>query len=135
MKPYELSASERIKSKKDFENIFKTGNTIYSSDNKIKAIYIVSENSKKYGVKIAAAVFKKSGNAVWRNRVKRLIRASYRLNKKILIETCLNKKILLKVVFSLNTVNQNNTKKIKLNDLQRAITDIISKLNNTLCTS
>jgi len=135
VKPYGLPAGERIKSKKDFEIIFKSGNTIYSSDNKIKATYIVNENSKKYGVKIATAVFKKSGSAVWRNRVKRLIKASYRLNKKILTETCSNKKILLKVVFSPNTINQNNTKNIKLNDLQRAIADIISKINNTLCTS
>jgi len=135
VKPYGLPAGERIKSKKDFEIIFKSGNTIYSSDNKIKAIYIVNENSKKCGIKIATAVFKRSGNAVWRNRVKRLIKVSYRLNKKILNETCSNKKMLLEVVFSLNTINQNNTQNVKLNDLQRAIADIISKLNNTLCTS
>ncbi|RKY99746.1 MAG: hypothetical protein DRQ13_01720 [Ignavibacteriae bacterium] len=134
MKPYGLPAGERIKSKKDFENIFKRGNIVYSSDNKIKAVYIYNKNSKKCGVKIATAVFKKSGNAVWRNRVKRLIKVSYRLNKKILSETCLGKNILLKVVFSLNTINQNNTRIIKLNDMHSAVADIISKMNNTLCT-
>jgi len=134
LKPYGLPAGERIKSKKDFENIFKRGNIVYSSDNKIKAVYIYNKNSKKCGVKIATAVFKKSGNAVWRNRVKRLIKVSYRLNKKILSETCLGKNILLKVVFSLNTINQNNTRIIKLNDMHSAVADIISKMNNTLCT-
>jgi len=134
VKPYELPACERIKSRKDFENIFKSGNTIYSSDNKLKAIYICNKNSKECGVKIATAVFKKSGNAVWRNRIKRLIRVSYRLNKKNLTKTCSDKKILLKIVFSLNTINQNNTQSVKLNDLQSAIDDIISKMNSTLCT-
>ena len=134
MKPYGLTAGERIKSKRDFENIFKSGNTIYSPDNKLKAIYIFQKNSKKCGIKIATAVFKKSGNAVWRNRVKRLLRVSYRLNKQFLAETCLNKNILLKVVFSLNTINQNNTRTVKLNDIQSAVADIISKINKTLCT-
>ena len=134
MKPYGLPAGERIKSKKDFENIFKSGNIVYSSDNKIKAVYIYNKNSKKCGVKIATAVFKKSGNAVWRNRIKRLIRVSYRLNKKNLAKTCSDKKILLKIVFSLNKINQNNTQNVKLNDLQSAIDDIISKMNSTLCT-
>ncbi len=134
MKPYGLTAGERIKSKRDFENIFKIGNVIYSSDNKLKAIYIHNKNSKKCGVKIATAVFKKSGNAVWRNRVKRLLRVSYRLNKQLLIETCLNKNSLLKVVFSLNTINQKNRRTVKLNEIQSAVADIISKINNTLCT-
>ncbi len=134
MKPYGLPADERIKSKKDFENIFTCGNAIYSSDNKIKAIYIYNKDSKKCGVKIATAVFKKSGNAVWRNRIKRLIKVSYRLNKQTLTKTCLNKNILLKVVFSLNTINQDNTRIVKLNDMQSAVADIISKINNTLCT-
>ncbi|MBT8387038.1 MAG: ribonuclease P protein component [Ignavibacteria bacterium] len=135
MKPYGLTAGERIKSKRDFENIFKSGNNIYSQDNKLKAIYIFHKDSKKCGVKIATAVFKKSGNAVWRNRVKRLIRVSYRLNKKLLTETCINKNILLKLVFSLNTINQTNTQAVKLNDIQNAVNDIISKINKTLCTS
>jgi len=134
VKPYGLPAGERIKSKKDFENLFKSAITIYSSDNKLKAIYIYSKNSKRCGVKIATAVFKKSGNAVWRNRVKRLMRISYRLNKKKLTETCSDKKILLKVAFSLNTINQKNTQNVKLNDFQSAIADIISKMNNILCT-
>ncbi len=135
MKSYGLPAGERIKRKKDFEIIYKDGNTIYSSDNKIKAIYLYNRNSSQCGVRIATAVFKKSGNAVWRNRVKRLIRVSYRLNKKIISETCKSKNILLNVVFSLNTINQNNTQIVKLNDIHSAVAEIISKINNTLCAS
>lgn len=134
MKLYGLPAYERIKSKKDFEKIFKSGNIIYSTDDKLKAIYIFDKDSKEIGTKIATAVFKKSGNAVWRNRVKRLIKESYRLKKHNLTETCLGKNILLKIVFSLNTINQNNNRIIKLNDIHSAVTDIMSKINNTLCT-
>jgi len=134
VKLHGLSAHERIKSNKDFDNIFKRGNILFSSDDKLKAIYIFNINSKECGIKIATAVFKKSGNAVWRNRVKRLIKVSYRLNKQILSETCLGKNILLKVIFSLNTINQNNTRIIKLNDIHSAVADLISKINNTLCT-
>jgi len=134
VKLHGLPAYERIKSKKDFENIFKRGNILYSSDDKLKAIYIYNKNSKECGIKIATAVFKKSGSAVWRNRVKRLIKVSYRLNKQTLTETCMGKNILLKVVFSLNAINQNNTRTVKLNDIHSAVTDIISKINNTLCT-
>ena len=133
MKPYGLPAGERIRSKKEFENIFRDGNISYSSDNKIKAIYLYSINSNKCGVKIAVAVFKKSGKAFWRNRVKRLIRTSYRLNKQLITENCESRNILLKVVFSLNTINQHNTLNIKLNDVNSAVEEIISKINNRLC--
>ena len=135
MKPYGLHAQEKIRSKKEFENVFKNGSTIFSSDNKIKAIYLFKENNNNCSVKFAVAVFKKAGNAVWRNRTKRLIRVSYRINKKNLTETCNRNNILLKVVFLTNTINQKNTKNLKLNDIRSAVAEIISKINKQLSTS
>ncbi len=133
MKQYGLPSFERIKSKKDFECIFKDGNVVYSSDNKIKVFYLYNITDKNCGVKFAVAVYKKSGNAVWRNRVKRLIRTAYRLNNKQLKKTCSKKKILVKIVFSLNTINQKKAQKIKLSDLNNAVTDIIHKVNSKFC--
>ncbi len=132
MKRLGLSAHEKIKSKKDFEIIYSIGNTVFSSDKKLKAIYFFEENSSFPGVKIAAAVSKKSGIAVWRNRVKRLLREAYRLNKTDLINFCTGKNILLKIVFSPNLLNEQNNKKIKLDEVMPSVVEIMFRLQSKL---
>ncbi len=132
MKRFGLSANERIKSRKDFENIFSAGKTIFSSEKKIKIIYTIEQESEQPGAKIAAAVSHKVGNAVWRNRLKRLIKEAFRLNKQVLIEDCIKKKILLKIVFSPVFLNQKKNKKINLSDIMPDTMEIISKLKSSL---
>ncbi len=132
MKKYTLSSKERIKKKKDFEQIFSYGSTIYSKTNLIKAVYLIENNQAEKGIKAAVAVSKKSGIAVWRNRIKRLIRESYRLNKLVLLEKCLEKNILLKIIFSPVKLNDKNNKKIKFNDVMPGVTEIMLKLNSVL---
>lgn len=125
MKRFGLSGEERIKSKKDFEKIFSCGTAIFSSDLKIKANYIIEP--KGCGVKFAAAISKKSGSAFWRNRVKRLLREAYRLNKNTLIDFSFRKKILLKIVFSPHRLNQNSSRKILLKEIEPAVIEIMNK--------
>ena len=125
MKRFGLSAEERIKSKKDFEKIFTLGRILFSSDNKIKANYIFEEGTP--GVKFAAAVSGKNGNAVWRNRFKRLLREAYRLNKQILIDFSVERKVLLRIVFSPLRLNQENNRKLCYDDIAPAVLDLMNK--------
>ena len=65
--------------------------------NKMEVIFCFGEVDSG-NVKVVFAVHKKAGNAVWRNRVKRLLRESYRLNKQILSEIVDEKTLLLVIV-------------------------------------
>lgn len=132
MKRQGLTKAERIKSKKDFEKIFSSGNRVFSENKKIKALYLIENESEQKGVKIAVAVSSKAGIAVWRNRIKRLIREAYRLNKNILLDVCLEKKILLKIAFSPNSLNEKNNKKIKLQDILPETVEILNKIKRNL---
>lgn len=60
----------RLKNKKDFNEVFSSGKKAYSKN--LTLIY-----KKKNELKVGICVSKKHGNAVKRNRIKRLIRASY----------------------------------------------------------
>ena len=92
MKNFSLTRNERVKKKRDFEKVYSSAKVLFSSDRLIK-VHFLCVDSNLSGVKIAAAVSKKVGNAVWRNRVKRLVKETYRLNKTPLLEKVLNKNI------------------------------------------
>lgn len=132
MKRFGFSAKERVKSRKDFEKIFSNGKTIFSSDKKIKATYLIEKNRSKPGMLISMAVHKKAGKAVWRNRVKRLIKEAYRLNKEILRGSVIGKNFLLMMVFSPNLLNEKKNKKIYLNDIESGVKEILLKLKDKL---
>ena len=131
MKVYDLPEDERIKQKKEFDVVYSSGKIIFSETKKIKAIYCFLKNQDNPGTKVAFAIYKKAGNAVWRNRIKRLLRESYRLNKVELNELCKNKSQTLLLVLSLNSVNKKKYNKIFLKDL---LPDVISIINNVKLT-
>ncbi len=60
----------RLKRKEDFEKVFKHGKRVYSQN--LTLLYIESNE-----LKIGYSVSKKHGCSVKRNRVKRLLRASF----------------------------------------------------------
>jgi len=126
LKLFGLSSKERIKKKKEFELVYTKGEVIYSSN--LKAIFYIDENPDFTGVKVAFAVSRKSGKAVWRNRLKRLLRESYRLNKQILKAYCEEKKICLYIIFASNSLNEEKNKKIKLCNIMPDVVDLMNKI-------
>jgi ribonuclease P protein component, eubacterial len=129
LKKFGLSAHGKIKSRKDIEEIYSKGKTLFSSTKKIKAIYIIDQNSNEPGVKISIAVSHKSGNAVWRNRVKRLLKESYRLNKQIIIKNTEDLGFLIRIIFSPYSINMRSNKNIYLNDIMPDVIDIMSRIS------
>lgn len=127
MKNFSLTRNERVKKKRDFEKIYSFAKVLFSSDKMIK-VHLLSIDSNVSGVKIAAAVSKKAGSAVWRNRVKRLIKESYRLNKKSLADKVLEKKIQLLLVFAPYKLSEKSNKKIYLKDLSPGVVELMNKI-------
>lgn len=129
MARFTLSKDERLRGKTTFEKIFKEGKTLFSQDRVLKAYYISGEAGEGEQVRIAAAVSKKSGNAVWRNRVKRLIREAYRLNKHIYTEALSQNERPLLVVFSLYAYNSRTHRELTLAMIEPAVRSVLEKLS------
>jgi ribonuclease P protein component len=123
-----LSKSERIKRKNDFEKVYGFGTIIHSSDRKLKATYFFDKTNERGLIKAAFAVHKRAGKAVWRNRVKRLLRESFRMNKNLLYNTLNLEDLTLLIVFSPNSLNEKNIKSINLSDVLPSFLDLIGKI-------
>jgi ribonuclease P protein component len=121
-----------MKSRADFEKLYRSGRVIISEDKKIKAVYLVDEESGYGNIKIAAVVSGKAGNAVWRNRIKRLIRVSYRLNKENLFNLCLLKKIVLNIIFSPYRLNEEDDRLAMTDDILPGMLDVLVKIERSL---
>lgn len=132
MKRFGLSANERIKSRNDFELVYTTGEVLFSSSNRLKAAILIRNENEEAVLKTAFVVSRKSGNAVWRNRVKRLLRESFRLNKESLKAEVDSKRKILLVVLSPNTINQKKNKKIILKDIMNDVIDLLNQIRAKL---
>jgi ribonuclease P protein component len=132
LKKFGLSKKERIKSKKDFQLIYSAGETLLSSSQKLKAVFIIQNNSEMSEIKTAFAVSRKCGNAVWRNRVKRLLKESFRLNKEILTKSVHDKGINLKLVFSPYNFNQKKMPKIYLSEIMPSVVELMNMIEKKL---
>lgn len=128
MKKFGLSAKEKIKRNTDFKQIYSNGKILISGDKSFKATFLSEEDKITPGIKIAAAVHKKAGKAVWRNKAKRLIRESFRINKNLLSDKAVEKGRSLKIVFSPFNINEKTKKKLKLRDIRPGVWDLMKKI-------
>ncbi|MCB0747721.1 MAG: ribonuclease P protein component [Ignavibacteriales bacterium] len=132
MKRYTLSKKERLKLKKDFERVYTKGSQLFSSQKKLKVNYYLESSVNDKGIKAAFVVSKKAGKAVWRNRIRRLLKEAYRTNKIDLTDFCINNNFLLYLVFSPRTLNQKQNKKIKLSFILDDLVDLLNKVKNQI---
>ena len=122
----------RIKSRETIRKIYKYGKTIISTDKRVKAIYYFEYNLSLPKIKYAVTISSKSGNSVWRNRFKRLVRESVFAEFEIIKEAVLRLKLNVEIIFSPSLINQQNNKKIFLADIRPAVLDIFVNLKKHL---
>ena len=129
MKHFGLSKYERIKKKNEISRLFSSGKRIYTNSRNLKAIFCFGEDDSGT-IKIVPAVHKKAGNAVWRNRAKRLLRESYRLNKEILTDIIGDKTLL--IMISLNSINKKKHPNLVLGNVQDDVIELLNKIKNQI---
>ena len=83
IKMFELRKSEILRDKRDFNAVYSKGRSYVKKNIIIHVLY-----DDRYNGKVGFAAGKKLGGAVIRNRVKRLLRETYRLSKKNLRKDC-----------------------------------------------
>lgn len=76
---FRFTKAEHLTLKKEFEKVFHEGKICKDAN----IVLYVTENGLPYS-RLGLVVSKKVGNAVRRNRAKRLLREAYRLNKHVL---------------------------------------------------
>ena len=80
---FHLNKSEIFRGKHDFNAVHSRGRSFANH-----ALVLLVVNDERYNGKVGFAAGKKLGGAVVRNRVKRLMREVYRLNKNSLRRDC-----------------------------------------------
>lgn len=120
-KQFTLGKNERLKSRKSIEQLFNEGKRF--TINPFKVYYIQSPLSEEtlsatisdtlftiqFGAGVSTKIFKK---AVDRNRIKRLTKESFRLQKKALQQRLKQKKMMLNVFFIYNDKQLSDYKEI-----------------------
>ena len=109
-----LTRGERLRLKRDFKRVFTKGRSVFSDY--VRLVYV--ENGLDHP-RIAVVVRKKIGKAVYRNRLRRLVKEFYRLNK----EMFRNYDVVV-----LFRAKSKDLKDAKLGDIEKILTELLEKM-------
>ena len=121
MKKHSFSKQERVCNRNDFQKLFSEGKSFYSYP--FRCIYLWNETTY-FSARIAVLVSKKKfKRAVDRNKIKRLIRESYRLKKEILYQKYaeIPKNLDIIIIYS-------ETKILPFSFVQKKVIELINKV-------
>lgn len=121
---------ETLRKENDFDLVYKKGKTIKGTSSLVRARYYFVDESKIRKVKVAATATSRSGNSVWRNRFKRLIRESIKLETNTISEILNSEKSNLLIVFAPHKTSQENMKKLFLNEIKSDVVNILNKISS-----
>jgi ribonuclease P protein component len=95
---YTLRKHEIIRGRGTFSKIFSSGSKL-AEETLICFYQIEKDDVKTSKVLVGFSINKKNGGAIVRNRIKRLMRESYRLNKHILLDALMQNKFIVSIIF------------------------------------
>ncbi|MFH1228776.1 MAG: ribonuclease P protein component [Planctomycetota bacterium] len=136
MKLHGFSKKQRILKNKEFMRVFKRGRSL---SNDLLFVHIIP-NELGY-CRLGLAIGKEVHLAVWRNRIKRLIRESFRLNKPALCGPAAGLDIIVRLRYDRKTVKDKKVpvsqrkldkkiKTLKLPEVQKSLMELLGKLPN-----
>jgi ribonuclease P protein component len=132
-KQFTLGKNERLKSRKQIEQLFNEGKSFYLSPFRIyylvTPLITTSLSILQFATGVSAKIFKR---AVDRNRVKRLIREAYRLQKQRLQEAVMQEKLQLNIffIYTSKELPAFNVVKEKVNLILNKLTKIVNENNS-----
>lgn len=95
---FTYNKTEKLKSKKELDNLFANGKSFLVFP--LKVFYSFSDKLSEDNINLGVGVSKRNfKNATARNRVKRLLREAYRLNKTNIHSTITNKQLSFFILF------------------------------------
>ena len=125
VKQFTLGKNERMKSRKAIDELFSKGKSIIVSP--FRAVYLPAGKGIKFGVGVSAKNFKKATD---RNRIKRITKEAYRLQKKSLQELLRLQNKGLNVFFTYTSKELTGYKEIS-DAVEKIVTKLMKTINET----
>lgn len=123
-KSFSLKKAERLRSKKIIEKLFANGDSILQFP--LKIVYLKTELSKNCPAQAGFTASKRGfKRAVHRNKIKRLLREAYRLNKHIIYDELKNEQLTLFIIFIGKEIPEYKQIEVSMN---KGLKKIIKKL-------
>ncbi|MBU2444712.1 MAG: ribonuclease P protein component [Bacteroidetes bacterium] len=131
MQRFRFPKSEKLKSKKCFEETLLYGKKLYSENQTIRCFYQI-KNFTETRLQAAFIVGKRNGIAVWRNRFKRVLREIFRLHKHNLISSLEKTEKSLYVIFSSHRLQQKQNRILRYKDFEMEMLGMMSVIQKDI---
>ncbi|MCF8267066.1 MAG: ribonuclease P protein component [Ignavibacteriales bacterium] len=132
MSTFGLPKNERLSSKKDISYLFDEGAFFNTASGRLRSGYVlVPSEFPGFYAKTAFIVPKKSGKAFWRNRLRRLLKEAYRLNKHILSPAEIFPGYIYHIVLINIFFRQQKHPTLRLSDVSDDVIELLSAIRDS----